>query len=274
MYSQETEEYLIKIDLHPDSVFVLHEKLERLLPIHAHTKSQLTYVDGGIAYIHIENKTYIIPARHYVWIPQGLAHFVKVRNAATVTTNLYFYTHDDQQSPFYTQLGIYPVNNLLFEMLGFTANWAGYVEKEDRCFAFLSAIKNILPLLGTKSFPIALPTTSHARLRPIVLYLSQHFAEPVTLENLSARFGMGQRTVSRLFQSTMSISFLQYLKLLRVVKAIEMILQNDKSTSEIAYLTGYNSLAAFSKAFHQLTNFRPSDFGKKKYLQHEHPVAE
>ena len=266
MYSPETEEYLLKIDLHSDSVLVVHEKLERLLPIHSHTKGQLTYVDGGMAYIHVENKTYIIPARHYVWIPKGLEHFVKVRNSATVTINIYFYTYDDDQSPFYTQLGIYPVNNLLLEMLLFTENWAGFIEKADLPFAFLSAIKNILPHLGTKSFPIALPTTSHARLRPIILYLSQHFAEPVTLENLSKRFGMGQRTLSRLFQSTMNLSFLQYLKLLRVVKAIEMILQDDKSTSEIAYLTGYNSLAAFSKAFHQLTNIRPSDFGKKKTL--------
>jgi len=43
-------------------------------------------------------------------------------------------------------------------------------------------------------------------------------------------------------------------------------LQNDMSTSEIAFLTGYNSLAAFSKAFFQLTNIRPSDFGKNKTL--------
>lgn len=266
MYNLDTEEYLTRIDVKPESVFVVHEKLERHLPLHVHTKGQLTYVEGGIAYIHIENKTYIIPARHYVWIPKGLEHFLKVRTSATVTRNLYFYTYDDDKSPFYKELGIYPVNNLLFEMLVFTENWNGNIEKDDDAFSFFSAIKNILPQLGIKSFPIALPTTANTRLRPILLYLSQNFAQSITLENLSLRFGMGERTLSRLFQSTMSISFLQYLKLLRVVKAIEMILQNDKSTSEIAYLSGYNSLAAFSKAFYQLTNIRPSDFGKKNIL--------
>ena len=268
MYNSDTEEYLKKIDQKPQSVYVVHEKLERLLPVHVHSKGQLTYVEGGIAYIYIDNKTYIIPARHYVWIPKGTSHYLKVRNSATVTRNLYFYCGDDHKDPFYTKLGIYPVNNLLFEMIVFTENWSGYIGKNDDGYAFLSAIKNILPQLGIKSFPIALPTTGNERLRPIILYLSQNFSKRITLENLSVRFGMGERTLSRLFQSTMSISFLQYLKLLRVVKAMEMILQSDRSTSEIAYLTGYNSLAAFSKAFYQLTNIRPSDFGKTKYLHH------
>lgn len=268
MYNLDTADYLAKIDDFPENIFVVHEKLERLLPLHAHTKCQLTYVEGGIAYIHMGNKTYLIPARHYVWIPAGLEHFLKVRNSATVTRNLYFYTADNDESPFYTELGIYPVNNLLFEMLVFAGNWNGSIDKNHRAFPFLSAIKNILPSLGIKSFPIALPTTENTRLKPILLYLSQNFEKPITLELLAARVGMGERTLSRLFQSTMSISFLQYLKLLRMVKAIEMIIQNDKSTSEIAYLTGYNSLASFSKAFHQLTNFRPSDFGKKNFLHH------
>lgn len=263
MLQSDTSHYLKSIDLKSKSIYVVHEKLERSLPFHSHKKGQLTYVEGGVAYIYIENKTYIIPARHYVWIPKDQLHFLKVRHSATVTRSLYFYTEDDATDPFYNHLGIYPVNNLLLEMITYTENWIGDIEKKDPGYHFLSAIKNILPELSPKSFPIALPTTSNTRLRPIVLYLSQNFAQPLTLENISERFGMGQRTLSRLFQSTMNISFLQYFKLLRIVRAIEMIMQGDKSTSEIAYLTGYNSLAAFSKAFYQLTNIRPSDFGKK-----------
>jgi len=256
-----TEEYLNRIDLKPKSVYVVHEKLERLLPLHAHSKHQLTYVEGGVAYVHTADKTYIIPARHYVWVPKGLEHFLKVRNAATVTRNLYF-SSENEQDPFYQKLGIYPVTTLLFEMIVFTEKWTGYIEKKDASYHFMAAIKDILPLLRTKSFPIAVPTTSNAKLRPIVLYMAQNFSQPLTLDEISSRFGLGERTLSRLFQSTMSISFLQYLKLIRMVKAIEMILQGDLSNTEIAYLTGYNSVAAFSKSFYQLTNIRPSDFGK------------
>jgi len=262
MQDLEITAYLHAIELKPKSVYIVHEKLERLLPLHTHTKSQFTYVEGGIAYIYTENKTYFIPARHYVWIPKGLPHFLKVRTSATITRNLYFYTEDDNAEPFYRKLGIYPVSTLLYEMIGFTNDWNGYIEKKDSRYHFMAAIKNILPQMSTRSFPIALPTTTNSRLRPIVLYMAQNFGQQITLEGISSRFGMGERTLSRLFQSTMNISFLQYLKLLRIVRAIEMILQDDLSTTEIAYLTGYNSLAAFSKAFFQLTNIRPSDFAR------------
>jgi cupin superfamily acireductone dioxygenase involved in methionine salvage len=110
------------VEIKPKSVYVVHERLERKLPLHSHSKSQLTYVDGGIAYIFTGEHTYFIPARHYIWIPKDLPHYVKVRTSATITRNLYFYTEDDHTDPFYTKFGIYPVNNLLFEMIGFTNN--------------------------------------------------------------------------------------------------------------------------------------------------------
>ncbi|ATP56163.1 AraC family transcriptional regulator [Pedobacter ginsengisoli] len=260
----QTSEYLNVIDLNSDGIFVLHEKLERKLPVHSHTKGQLTYVQGGVAYIHIKNVSYIIPARHYVWVPVGLMHYLEVRHQGTVIRNIYFYSQDDSKEPFFEQLGIYPVNNLLLEMIIYTEKWNGFISSDNVVpFQFLSSLKNLLPQLGAKEFPIALPTTNNERLLPIIAFLAKHYNEPLTLEDISKRFGMAERTLSRLFQSVMSISFLQYLKLLRMVRAIEMILQTSKSTSEIAYATGYNSLAAFSKAFYQLTNIRPSDFGKR-----------
>ncbi|WP_214226274.1 AraC family transcriptional regulator [Pedobacter sp. B4-66] len=264
MNTLQTSDYLNAIDLKPDSIFVLHEKLERKLPAHSHTKGQLTYVQGGVAFIHIESVTYIIPARHYVWVPTGLMHFLEVRHHGTVIRNIYFSNQDDDNAPFFKQLAIYPVNNLLLEMILFTEKWNGSISPDNVVpFQFLSSLKNLLPQLGVKEFPIALPTTNNERLLPIIGFLARHYNEPLTLEEIAKKFGIAERTLSRLFQTVMSISFLQYLKLLRMVKAIEMILQTSKSTSEIAYATGYNSLAAFSKAFYQLTNIRPSDFGKR-----------
>lgn len=45
-----------------------------------------------------------------------------------------------------------------------------------------------------------------------------------------------------------------------MVKAVEMMLQTELTLSEIAYRTGYQSIAAFSNTFYQLTNVRPSQF--------------
>lgn len=260
MLTRTTQDYLKEIDEDPKAVYVLHEKAERRFPIHHHQKGQLTYVEGGIAYVHVKDKTFVIPAHHYIWIPQQLDHFIQARYGATAIRTLYFYCYDDKADPFYSKMGIYPVSNLLKEMILFTEQWNGQIDKGNRAFNFLAAIKNILPQLGTQALPIVLPTTNNERIQPILQYLNQHFDEQITLSSVSRKFGFSERTLSRLFQSTLNISFLQYLKHLRVVKAAGMMLQRDLSMSEIAYATGYNSLSSFSNAFYQLTNRRPSEF--------------
>ena len=58
------------------------------------------------------------------------------------------------------------------------------------------------------------------------------------------------------------MSFLQYVKTLRMVKAIEMILKTNKPIGEIASLVGYDTIGAFSNTFHTFTHARPSDFRK------------
>jgi AraC-like DNA-binding protein len=256
-----TNDYLLHIDQHPELVFVLHEKTERRFPIHKHVKGQLSYVQGGIAYVHVEGKMYVIPARHYIWIPAGLLHFLQIKTGGSTIRTLYFPVNEGS-GDFYRKMGIYPVNALLHEMLLYTERFHGQIKQDDPQVSFLRAIKNILPELGLTHLQTALPTSKHERLKPLLAYLVGHVSEQITLKGIADRFGLSERSLSRLFQSELSISFLQYVKQLRMVKAVEMMLQTDLTLSEIAYATGYLSIAAFSNTFFQFTSMRPSQFAQ------------
>lgn len=250
------------IDIFSDSVFVMHERLEKFIPFHSHTKGQLSYVEGGLAYLQINEKHYVIPARHYFWIPKGLTHILKIGHSGTVLRSLFFYTYDDDKHPFYSEVGIYPISGLLMEMIKHTETWDGHILLTDKKYKFLTVIKDILPEISEKKSPIALPFTDNERMVPILDYLEKNIAENHCLKSISKKFGISERSLSRLFQLTLNTSFLQYIKLLRVVKSIELMLQTNWSISEIAFFVGYGSLAAFSTTFYQLTNYRPSDFRK------------
>jgi transcriptional regulator GlxA family with amidase domain len=162
------------------------------------------------------------------------------------------------------QLGIYPISDLLLQMIKYSERWERHVTYQNSGYAFLSNIKNLLPEISQRVLPTALPSTENKRMREIMKYIDVNISEGHSLESVSSRFGLSERSLSRLFQSTLGISFLQYLKLLRMVKAFEMMLESRYSMSEIAYFVGYQSISAFSNAFYQFTNFRPSDF---KYRQ-------
>jgi len=251
---------LPEINKHPFSVFVMHEKSEKLIPLHSHNKGQLSYVEGGIAYITIDFKTYFVPARHYFWIPKGIPHVLRIGHHATVLRSLYFYGHDDAH-PFYRQLGIYPANELLIQMIGYTERWDGrHVSKKDDNFEFLIAMKQLLPQLHNRALPIILPFTEHPQMLKIVHFLERNISEKLEMKQVSERFNLSERTMARLFQTHLHISFLQYLKTLRMVKAMEMLLKTDKPIGEIAFAVGYNTIASFSDTFLEFTNSRPSDF--------------
>jgi AraC-like DNA-binding protein len=261
----DAEEVFRAIDRIPESVYVMHKQNEFRLPQHSHQKGQLIYIEGGVAYIHLVEKTLIIPARHYVWIPKGRKHFVEMRKSVVIIS-IYFYADDDDDHPFFNKVGIYPINTLLIQMLSYSVRWEGDVLPADKAFPFLAGIKNILPEISRNALPIALPTTENERMQPVINYIGNHIFEPLTLVTLSRETGFSERTLTRLFKETMKISFLQYFKLLRMVKAIEMMLQTNKSMSEIAYTLGYNNVSAFSNIFYQLTRTRPSEFAKQLQL--------
>jgi len=253
--------YLDDIDVYPHAVYVMHDTAARKFIMHSHHKGQLTYVQNGIAYCNLTDRSFLVPARHYIWIPKHQEHYMVIRHSKSTTTRtLYFYSHDDHTNPFYNRLGIYPVNDLLLQMINYSAKWKEHVLPEHPGYRFLASLKDILPDVSTAALPVVLPTTQHERLLPVLQYLAQHFEQNLTLENVSRQFDLSERTLSRLFTNVLELSFVQYLKMLRVVKGIEMMLQTSQNLSEIAYQTGYGSIAAFSKVFYQLTNKRPSAF--------------
>lgn len=254
---------LPEIDKKRHSVFVMHEKSEKLIPLHKHTKGQLSYVEGGIAYITVDAHTYVVPARHYFWIPQGMTHIIRIGYSATVFRSLYFYAHDDTANPFYGKLGIYPASELLIQMINYTERWDGlHVTEKDEHFEFLVALKNLLPKESNRALPIVIPTTDDENVQRIIRYLEKNMGEKLTLKSVSHRFNMSERSMSRLFQSSLHMSFLQFLKTIRMIKAIEMILKTKKPIGDIAAAVGYMAISSFSDAFQEFTDARPTDFRK------------
>ncbi|WLD22843.1 AraC family transcriptional regulator [Flavobacterium dauae] len=258
---------LPNIDKKSKSVFVMHEKLEKYIPFHKHSKGQLSYIEGGIAYITIENKTYVVPARHYFWIPQGMEHTLRVGHHATILRSLYFYASDDDSDPFYSKLGIYPASELLIQMINYTELWDGkHITTKDCNFDFFIVLKKLLPQISTKALPIILPITDNVQMQKIISFLEINMNKKLTLVMVGFRFGMSERSMSRFFQNTLHVSFLQFLKTIRMVKAIELLLKTQKTINEIAYEVGYGTISSFSDAFYEFTQSRPSDLRKKTVI--------
>ncbi|MCQ9637622.1 helix-turn-helix domain-containing protein [Chryseobacterium sp. WG14] len=246
------------IDQYQDSILVVRQQTEQKLPAHQHDKGQLLLVFGGIAYLQTHEKDFYIPSSHYIWIPARYPHNLMYNTQDLNIINIYFPPGDQQD--FYDNLGIYPVSKLLSEMLSYSEKWQGNFFSGDWEYEFLTTLKNLLPRENLKRFSIQLPTTDDSRLGDITGDIRKRISEPITLEDIASQSGMSVRSMTRLFKTRLGISFVQYLKMLRIIRAMELIKDTDLSMSEIAYEIGYSNISAFSNTFQQLTNMRPTEF--------------
>lgn len=239
---------------------------ERNTEEHMHLKGQFVYMEGGLVYIETETKTFFLPARHFMWIPPQLKHTIKTNSSEVLMRNLYFPILDDD-APFFHSPGIYPVNDLLLQMLMYTNKWNGNIQDDNKnAFYFAQAIKNVLPEICNFNVPLALPYPKNDRLKNVIDYLEKNLDKECALSQLATHFGFSERSLSRLFSKETGMSFSQYHTIQRMLKALQLLVEKKYQVNEVAYMVGYNSVPTFSNTFSQLLGTRPSNYLKESKL--------
>ena len=256
----EDKYYIKDVDKDVKSIYCHHDLMgELLIPTHRHKKAQMLYTEGGIVHVTTESKTYFLPARHFIWIPAGVAHSIHPNSTEVIMRNLYFPVNS-KEDPFYENEGIYPVNDLLLQMMLFTNRWNGNLKPGSRNFIIANAIKAILPEVCYTNLPLSLPFPKDKRLINIVAWLDANLGESILFFDMAKRFGYSERSLNRLFQKDLGMSFIQYFTIRRILKAIELLLEKRAPVSEVAQAVGYSSVTTFSNTFFKVLGQRPSDY--------------
>ena len=147
----------------------------------------------------------------------------------------------------------------------FTNRWNGNIfPLEEPKYSIAKAFKLLLPELSHSELPLALPYPQHSKLKDIVQYLEENISENVSFKNLSQNFDVSERTLARLFQKELNMSFIQYYTILRMLTALKLLLDEKLSVNEVALKVGYSSLPTFSNTFNKVIGVRPSDYVKNQ----------
>lgn len=253
--------YLGAVDHAPEAIYCNHDFFgENKIARHVHVKGQLLYSEGGVVHVITDDKSYFMPARHYMWIPPQVAHSI-VANSPEVTLRNIYFPMRVEDPVFFERIGIYPVNDLLLEMLLYTKRFGGEVMPSAYAgYSFMMGMKAVLPEVSGHELPLAVPYPQHVRLLEVCRYMNAHLEEPLLFPELSHQFGFSERTLSRLFKQELDMSFVQYLTLQRILRALQLLLEEKKTVNEVAYLVGYKSVPTFSNTFLKIVGARPSEY--------------
>ena len=99
-----------------------------------------------------------------------------------------------------------------------------------------------------------------ACVQDVLQYIHQHIHEPLDRETLASVAGFSIPHFHRVFTAHVGESAISYVRRLRLDRAARKLRMGAVDITEVALTAGYDSHAAFSKAFKQQFGMSPREF--------------
>lgn len=97
----------------------------------------------------------------------------------------------------------------------------------------------------------------------IIQYISEHFAEPLTLEKIAHSLGYNYRYISGVLNKAYKLPFPTIVNSHRVRRACAFLDDGEKSVTEISMLCGFGTIRSFNRNFKAVMGVTPKEYSRK-----------
>lgn len=106
----------------------------------------------------------------------------------------------------------------------------------------------------------SMPTRPDSRIGAAISHIEQHFAEDLTVADISRVTTMTPSTFPRAFKNITGCSPIDYLIHLRVVRAAEKLASQDINVVDAAMSCGFNNSGYFTRKFKEVMGVTPRQY--------------
>ncbi len=231
-----------------------------VIPLHQHERDQLLYATSGIMRLRTEREAWIVPRDGAVYIPAGTHHSISMHGNVDMRT-LYIDTRENHKRP--RALCVLAVSNLLRELVLALSEEPVVYDQNGRGGLIAQMIE--LEIGRARELSLNVPLPKDARLQRLCAELLANPSDRKTLDAWSEAAGASTRTLARLFEHDLGMSFNRWRQRIRFHNALEA-LSRDEPIARVAQQHGYRSASAFSAAFGKVMGVPPSKVAIKQYV--------
>jgi AraC-like DNA-binding protein len=112
--------------------------------------------------------------------------------------------------------------------------------------------------IGARVAQIGAPTSGVRRIAEAVSWIREHFAQPVTVEEMAAAAHMSASSFHQRFKDVTTMSPLQYQKVLRLHEARRLMLFQHLDAGDACHRVGYVSASQFSREYARFFGSAPT----------------
>lgn len=99
-------------------------------------------------------------------------------------------------------------------------------------------------------------------IRIVKQYVSEHYGEPLTLEQASTLAALSPAYFSTVFKKDTGMTFLEYLSKVRMDMAKRLLKETNRTVADICQTVGYSDVRYFSKTFAKYSGLKPNEYRK------------
>lgn len=107
----------------------------------------------------------------------------------------------------------------------------------------------------------------------LLSYIGEHIADDLRESELAEMLNQSVSAFSRSFRKHTGMSFVQYVNLLRINYACELLMNGDLGITDICYKIGFNNVSNFNRRFLEQKGMSPSKFRNLHELHAKKTVA-
>ena len=219
---------------------------------HSHRRDQLIYAVSGLMRVRSAHDAWIVPPDRAVYLPARMIHSISMRGDVAMRT-LYIARGAAPDLP--SDPTVIAVSRLLRELVLALIDEPLLYDRAGRGGTIVSLI--VSEIARAPRLPLVIPMPQDPRLRRVCTRLLADPSDQRTLDGWSEIAGASTRTLARLFESELHLSFTAWRQRVRFHNALEAIAQ-DVPIERIAHDNGYRSPSAFAAAFRYVMGHTPT----------------
>lgn len=236
---------------------------------HYHNAFELYFMESGSCKYFIDNKVYAVQEGDLILIPEGTLHKTAYEghNARTLIYCSRHYIPAEAVERLPSILHLYRNPAALPRLRALIENIKQEFWRADE-FSETILVSQLHLLFYTLIREMNTREAVHTEpsyVSGAISYIKAHYTDGATLKQAARAIGVTPEHLSRAFKKETGLGFCEYLTLLRLQKA-EELLRSDAalSVTQAAFACGFNDANYFSKRFKDLYGVSPVAFRKQK----------
>jgi len=226
------------------------------VPAHFHDRDQLVYASRGVMTVRTAHGTWVVPTHRAVWIPAMVPHSIAMSGTVAMRT---LYLKPGMARILPRSCSVVNVSALLKELI-LHACALGALDKAIPWQGHL--IHVIVDQLGAiQVVPLLLPNPSDPRAVRVARVVMDDPSDRRPLTALCRAAGTSKRTVERLFQKDIGMTFSKWQQQFRLMQAMRLLAEGAKVT-HAALESGYSTPSAFISMFRKTLGTTPTQYFK------------